>query len=86
MAVMWTVDSRDWRFRRDDSRIVQSIFSPTDGIKARGGVILAHDIHPQTVRVLPEVTARLKRERLTVVTTEQLLRQKYPQSAVPAVS
>lgn len=86
MAVMWTVDSRDWRFRRDDSRIVQSVFSPTDGIKARGGVILAHDIHPQTVRVLPEITARLKRERLTVVTTEQLLRQKYPQSAVPAVS
>jgi peptidoglycan-N-acetylglucosamine deacetylase len=86
MAVMWTVDSRDWRFRRNDALIVRSIFSPTEGIKARGGVILFHDIHPQTVRVLPDVVARLKRERLTPVTTEQLLRQKYPESAVPAVS
>jgi peptidoglycan/xylan/chitin deacetylase (PgdA/CDA1 family) len=86
MAVMWTVDSRDWRFRRNDSLIVRSVFSPTEGIQARGGVILFHDIHPQTVRVLDEVTARLKRERLTPVTTEQLLRQKYPESVVPAVS
>jgi peptidoglycan/xylan/chitin deacetylase (PgdA/CDA1 family) len=86
MAVMWTVDSRDWRFRRDDSRIIQSVFSPTDGIKARGGVILFHDIHSQTVRVIDDVVVRLKRERLNLVTTEQLLRQKYPESSVPAVS
>ncbi|HEX8822781.1 MAG TPA: polysaccharide deacetylase family protein [Archangium sp.] len=86
MAVMWTVDSRDWRFRRDDSRIVQSVFSPTDGIQVRGGAILFHDIHSQTVRVLEEVVNRLKRARLTLVTTEQLLRQKYPEVSVPAVS
>jgi peptidoglycan/xylan/chitin deacetylase (PgdA/CDA1 family) len=86
MAVLWTVDSRDWRFRRDDSRIVQSVFSPTDGIKARGGVLLFHDIHSQTVRVIDDVVVRLKRERLNVVTTEQLLRQKYPEASVPAVS
>ena len=86
MAVMWTVDSRDWRFRRDDSRIVQSVFSPTDGIKTRGGVILFHDIHSQTVRVIDDVVVRLKRERLNLVTTEQLLRQKYPESSMPAVS
>ncbi len=85
-AVLWTVDSRDWRFRNnEDARIVRSVFAVADGIKVRGGPILFHDIHPQTVRVLDEVLARLKRERLTLVTTEQLLQRKYPESLPPAV-
>jgi peptidoglycan/xylan/chitin deacetylase (PgdA/CDA1 family) len=81
MAVMWNVDSRDWRFRKEDARIVQSIFATTGGIQSRGGSILFHDIHPQTVRVLGEVITRLKRLRLTIVKTDELLRQKYPSPA-----
>jgi peptidoglycan/xylan/chitin deacetylase (PgdA/CDA1 family) len=86
LAVLWTVDSRDWRFRKnEDSRIVRSVFSATEGIKVRGGPILFHDTHPQTVRVLDEVLTRLKRERLTLVTTGQLLQQKYPEPHPPTV-
>lgn len=87
LAVLWTVDSRDWRFRNnEDARIVRSVFAVADGIKVRGGPILMHDIHPQTVRVLDEILTRLERERLTLVTTEQLLQAKYPEQRPPAVS
>lgn len=85
-AVLWSVDSRDWRFRTQDSRILQSIFSGQGSIQVRGGAILFHDTHPQTVRVLGEVLARLQRERLRVVTTEELVRQKYPQEPLPSVA
>jgi peptidoglycan-N-acetylglucosamine deacetylase len=87
MAVLWTVDSRDWRFQKnEDARIVRSVFAVADGIKVRGGPILMHDIHPQTVRVLDEILTRLKRERLSLVTTGQLLQAKYPEQLPPAVS
>lgn len=87
MAVLWTVDSRDWRFRdNEDARIVRSVFAVADGIKVRGGPILMHDIHPQTVRVLDEILTRLERERLALVTTGQLLQAKYPEQQPPAVS
>lgn len=86
LAVLWSVDSRDWRFRNnEDARIVRSVFAVADGIKVRGGPILFHDIHPQTVRVLDEIVTRLERERLTLVTTEQLLQRKYPEQRPPAV-
>jgi peptidoglycan/xylan/chitin deacetylase (PgdA/CDA1 family) len=87
LAVLWTVDSRDWRFRNnEDARIVRSVFAVADGIKVRGGPILMHDIHPQTVRVLDEILTRLERERFTLVTTGQLLQKKYPEQRPPAVS
>jgi peptidoglycan/xylan/chitin deacetylase (PgdA/CDA1 family) len=85
MAVLWNVDSWDWRHRNDDTRILQSIFAVPGGVRSTGGAILFHDIHPQTVRVLGEVVSRLKRHQLSVVTTDVLLRQKYPE-APPAVA
>jgi peptidoglycan/xylan/chitin deacetylase (PgdA/CDA1 family) len=86
MAVLWNADSWDWRHRNDDARILQSIFAVPGGVQSTGGAILFHDIHPQTARVLGDVLTRLKRHGLSVVTTEALLRQKYPDAAPPAVS
>ena len=39
--------------------------------------MLFHDIHPQTVRVLDDVIARLQKEKFTLTTTEAFLNQKY---------
>jgi peptidoglycan/xylan/chitin deacetylase (PgdA/CDA1 family) len=86
MAVLWNVDSWDWRHRADDSRILSSIFAVPGGVQSTGGAILFHDIHPQTVRVLGDVLARLKRHNISVVTTDALLKQKYPEQRPPAVA
>lgn len=86
MAVLWNVDSWDWRHRNNDTRILQSVFAVPGGVQSTGGAILFHDIHPQTVRVLGTVLTRLKRHGLTVVKTDELLRQKYPEAAPPAVA
>jgi peptidoglycan/xylan/chitin deacetylase (PgdA/CDA1 family) len=86
MAVLWNVDSWDWRHRNNDSRILSTIFAVPGGVQSTGGAILFHDIHPQTVRVLGDVLARLKRHQLSVVTTDALLRQKYPDTHPPAVA
>ncbi|HLK99413.1 MAG TPA: polysaccharide deacetylase family protein [Myxococcaceae bacterium] len=86
LAVLWNVDSWDWRHRQDDTRILSSIFAVPGGVQSTGGAILFHDIHPQTVRVLGEVLTRLKRHKVSVVTTDVLLRQKYPDLRPPAVA
>lgn len=86
MAVLWNADSWDWRYRNDDPRILANVFAVPGGVQTTGGAILFHDIHPQTVRVLGDVLTRLKRLGIAVVTTEELLRQKYAAAPPPAVS
>lgn len=78
LAVMWNVDSNDWRHRNDDGAILKEIFEGANSVYAGGGVVLFHDIHPQTVRVLDDVLARLQREQFKIVKTDKFLSEKYP--------
>lgn len=82
LAIMWNVDSLDWKFRNDDAKILQQVFEGSSSVYARGGVVLFHDIHPQTVRVLDDVIVRLKSEGFDIQKTDRLIGQKYqaPQS------
>lgn len=57
-------DSFDWRNRSPD-KVFKNIFSALD--KSGGGIMLFHDIHPQTVKVIPEVLAELKARGYKVV-------------------
>ncbi len=77
MAILWNVDSNDWRYKNDDAKILDNIFAGSSSVYVRGGVLLFHDIHPQTVRVLDDVLARLKSEKFTITTTDAFLDQKY---------
>jgi peptidoglycan/xylan/chitin deacetylase (PgdA/CDA1 family) len=76
-AILWNVDSNDWRHRDDDAKILDNIFSGSSSVYVRGGVILFHDIHPQTVRVLDDVIARLQKEKFTITKTDDFLDRKY---------
>jgi len=76
-AILWNVDSNDWRHKDDDAKILDNIFAGSSSVYVRGGVILFHDIHPQTVRVLDDVIERLQKEKFTITTTEAFLDQKY---------
>lgn len=75
--VLWTVDSNDWRHRNDDAAILRNIFEGAHSVHARGGTLLFHDIHPQTVRVLDTVLARLKNRGFKIEKTDQFLYEKY---------
>lgn len=57
-------DSFDWRNRSPD-KVFKNIFSALD--KSGGGIMLFHDIHLQTVKVIPEVLAELKARGYKVV-------------------
>jgi peptidoglycan/xylan/chitin deacetylase (PgdA/CDA1 family) len=65
IAVFGTdVDSEDYRTHKP-SRITDNVLKGL--IKTGGGIILFHDIHPQTVKALPNVLAELKRHGYHVV-------------------
>ncbi len=74
--VLWNVDSNDWRYRNDDAKIMANVFEGSESVHARGGTILFHDIHPQTVRILDDVIARLQREGFNIERTDTALERK----------
>ncbi|MHB8872503.1 MAG: polysaccharide deacetylase family protein [Myxococcaceae bacterium] len=75
-VVLWNVDSNDWRYKNDDTKIIENIFEGSNSVRVRGGTILMHDIHPQTVRVLDDVIARLQREGYDIQRTDDVLASK----------
>jgi peptidoglycan/xylan/chitin deacetylase (PgdA/CDA1 family) len=74
----WNMDSLDWRIR-DPHRLFLNVLAELD--RARGGIILFHDIHEQTVIVLPHVLAELRaRGMKTVVFVAPLSAPRAPSS------
>ncbi len=57
-------DSFDWRVRTPE-KVFSNIFSALD--KSGGGIMLFHDIHPQSAKALPAVLAELKARGYKVV-------------------
>lgn len=65
--VLWTVDPADWEHRdtEDVERRVLKSVKP-------GSIVLLHDIHPTTVRAVPEIIDRLTAEGYVFVTVSEL--------------
>jgi peptidoglycan/xylan/chitin deacetylase (PgdA/CDA1 family) len=60
----WNMDSQDWKIR-DPHRLFLHVLAELD--RAKGGIILFHDIHEQTVIVLPHVLAELQARHMKAV-------------------
>lgn len=75
--LIWRVDSNDWRHRSEPEKIMTEVFGGSGGVTAGGGVILFHDIHPQTVQMLGDVLERLHGDGFEVYPATDLLEQKY---------
>ncbi|MNL79626.1 Peptidoglycan-N-acetylglucosamine deacetylase [compost metagenome] len=75
--ILWNVDSNDWRYPKDDAKILDNIFKGSSSVYVRGGVILFHDIHPQSVRVLDDVIERLQKEGFKFEKTDSFIEKKY---------
>lgn len=68
-VVLWQVDSNDWRYKNNDQAILDHVLKGPNSLAARGGVVLFHDIHPQTVRVLDTVLRFAKDHHLQGTTS-----------------
>lgn len=60
----WNMDSSDWKIR-DPHKLFVNVLSELN--RAKHGIILFHDIHEQTVIVLPHVLAELRARHLKTV-------------------
>jgi peptidoglycan/xylan/chitin deacetylase (PgdA/CDA1 family) len=63
-TVFWNMDSQDWKIR-DPHRLFLNVLAELD--RAQHGIILFHDIHEQTVIVLPHVLAELRARHMKTV-------------------
>jgi peptidoglycan/xylan/chitin deacetylase (PgdA/CDA1 family) len=80
----WNMDSNDWQIR-DPHKLFLNVLAEID--RAKHGIILFHDIHEQTVIVLPHVLAELRARHLrTAVFVAMPARTgSSPGSTAPAV-
>jgi len=63
-TMFWNMDSQDWKIR-DPHRLFLNVLSEL--YRAKHGIILFHDIHEQTVIVLPHVLAELEARHMKAV-------------------
>ncbi|MBG0817839.1 polysaccharide deacetylase family protein [Planomonospora sp. ID82291] len=75
-VVLWSVDTEDWR-HRDRSAVARRAVRAVDP----GDVILFHDIHPTTVKAIPQVLKRLSARGYRFVTVTELFGGKPPRLA-----
>ena len=68
VAVIWDVDTEDWK-NRNSSISTQRALA---GVK-RGSIILMHDIHPSTIAAAGGLIDQLKARGYTLVTVPELL-------------
>lgn len=81
-TIMWSVDPLDWK-RPGPSVVASRILKST----AAGGIILAHDLHAQTVDAMPSTLDGLLSRGFKFVTVSQLLAMKSdPATAQAAAS
>ena len=85
--VLWTVDTRDWESKDEDSILAEVNRQLSVGkSKCRGGAVLMHDIYPSTVRALDPVLDRLSSNNYKFVSINNFGDKKMDFWAVKAPS
>lgn len=77
-CILWSVDPNDWQ-KPGSAAVTSRILTRTTA----GGIILAHDIHGQTVDAMPATLDGLLRKGFRFVTVSQLIAMKT-EAATPA--
>lgn len=82
-TILWSCDPLDWK-RPGPSVVTSRILAGTGA----GGIVLAHDLHSQTVDAMPATLDGLLRRGFKFVTVSQLLAMKTeaPAASAPAQS
>ena len=77
-TILWSVDPLDWK-RPGPSVVTSRILSGTNA----GAIVLAHDLHSQTVDAMPATIDGLLRRGYKFVTVSQLLAMKLEAATTP---
>lgn len=80
-TILWSVDPLDWR-RPGPSVVASRILSATTA----GGIVLAHDLHSQTVDAMPATLDGLLKRGFKFVTVSQLIAMKTETTAQASVT
>ncbi len=80
-TILWSVDPLDWK-RPGPSVVTSRILSGTTA----GGIVLAHDLHSQTVDAMPATFDGLLRKGFKFVTVSQLLAMRTTPATAQAVA
>ena len=78
-TILWSVDPLDWK-RPGPSVVTSRILAATTA----GGIVLAHDLHSQTVDAMPATLDGLLRKGYNFVTVSQLIAMKIETSGAQA--
>ena len=66
-TVLWDVDTLDWETRNTKKTVKNALADARPG-----GIILMHDIHPETVKAVPQIIEELREDGYTLVTVPEL--------------
>ena len=80
-TILWSVDPLDWK-RPGPSVVASRILSATTA----GGIVLAHDLHSQTVDAMPATLDGLLKRGFKFVTVSQLIAMKTEAAAQASVT
>jgi len=80
-TILWSVDPLDWK-RPGPSVVASRILSATTA----GGIVLAHDLHSQTVDAMPATLDGLLKRGFKFVTVSQLIAMKTETTAQASVT
>jgi peptidoglycan/xylan/chitin deacetylase (PgdA/CDA1 family) len=82
-TILWSVDPLDWK-RPGTAVITNRIVSST----TPGGIVLAHDLHAQTIDSMPQALDGLLRRGFKFVTVSQLIAMQIatPPAGAPAIA
>jgi peptidoglycan/xylan/chitin deacetylase (PgdA/CDA1 family) len=69
LEVLWSVDSRDWVKGATARRVVRNVLRAL----RPGAIVVLHDIHPWTVRAMPEILRAIRLRGLRAVSVPELL-------------
>lgn len=80
-TILWSVDPLDWK-RPGPSVVASRILSGTNA----GGIVLAHDLHSQTVDAMPATLDGLLKRGFKFVTVSQLIAMKTETAAQASIT
>lgn len=80
-AVLWNVDTRDWKVR-DPDKIVEHVVT----VAGSGSVLLLHSTYPTTAEALPRVIASLREKKCEFVTLSDWIARMQAAGELPVTN
>ncbi len=72
-VVFWSYDTIDWRFPKKEDIVAGALKHVTNG-----AIVLAHDVHTNTIEAMPDLIDALQKEKYKLITVSELIEKFHP--------